>query len=346
MEYDDEMRNVDITEDKDLPEDAKRYFRILDSFKGKKVLVLGDFMLDRYVWGNVSRISPEAPIPVIHVTKETHVPGGAGNSAFNLARLGANVCVAGVVGDDTARKELISDLESVNIDTSGLIMTDNPTIVKQRVVARDHHIVRMDYEKLHKIRKETCDKIISYVKKKMSNLDALLISDYGKRINSEQLMPEIILLAREEDVPVIVDTKVENYMIYKGVTVFKINNKEASMMTKIPDSSDENIMKMGRLLQEQLETVVLMTRAKEGMLIFDRQDNIKVPTKATKVHDISGAGDTVSSVIALSSSADADIKDAATIASYAAAAVIGKVGTATTDIDEIKDIIKNDFRYL
>jgi len=312
---------------------------ILDKFKGKSVMVIGDVMLDRYVWTNVSRISPEAPIPVAHVQNETHVPGGSGNAANNLAKLGAAVHIVGAVGDDIAREQLVNALKSNFIDTEGLFKTESPTIVKTRVIANDHHIVRIDREKIECIDQKTQERMVNYIEKLMPKMDAIVISDYAKMMNSETLIRKIIEIANKHHVKSVVDSKSKNYKMFEGATIFTPNHKDADMMTGLKDLSSEGITKSGNMISKVLNCHVVMTRSKDGISIFDGRSEIKVPSRAKEVYDVSGAGDTVATLLAMGVACGASIKEAAELASYGAAIVISKVGTATTNITEIADYI-------
>jgi len=315
---------------------------MLDKFKGRSVLVVGDVMLDRYVWTQVSRISPEAPVPIAHVTKDTCVPGGAGNAANNLANLGAAVHIVGVVGDDPARKDLVDLLKSNFIDTGGLFMTKKPTIVKTRVIAKDQQLVRIDREIPELIDKMTEQKMVDYIRRLMPKMDAVVISDYAKMLNSESLIREIIDSATENEVKVVVDSKSKNYKMYRGVTAFTPNHKEADMMTGFKDLSEDGIFKSGIKIAKDLGCDVVMTRGKDGISVFGSDGETKVPSVAKKIYDVSGAGDTVATMLAMALACGSTIEEAAKLASYGAAVVISKVGTATTDIKELKEYIKSN----
>lgn len=317
--------------------------QILNKFKDKKILVIGDVMLDRYLIGDVIRISPEAPVPVLKVNKELHVPGGAANTANNIAALNGKAYIAGVVGKDDAKKLLEIQLKKSNIITEGLIIdTNKPTIQKVRVLSRSQQLVRIDYEEPDGYNKETENKLISYIKKIIKKIDAVIISDYSKGTITENLASKIIDLCKQNKKPLIVDPKPENIEFYKEATLVTPNQKEASEITNI-ENKLENVVSMGEKIKEMLNSNVLITKGEYGSsLIEQKGDIIHIPTKAKEVYDVSGAGDTVVATIALAIAAGADLKYAAVLANHAAGIVVGKAGTATTNVKEIQHLFEKE----
>jgi len=316
---------------------------ILGKFKNKKILVIGDVMLDRYIIGDISRISPEAPVPVVKVNKERHVPGGAANTANNIAELGGITYIAGIVGDDIARKILIDILKKKNIITDGLIIDENnPTIQKVRVVGQPQQVVRIDYEKIDSYNKETEKKLINYLKKTISKVDVVVMSDYEKGAITKTLASTAITLCKENKKPLIVDPKPKNIQFYKDATLITPNQKEASEITEI-ENKLENVVLMGEQLKKMLNSNILITKGEYGSSLIDlKGDIIHIPTKAKEVYDVSGAGDTVVATLALALATGADLKYAAVLANHAAGIVVGKTGTATTNTKEIVSLFEKE----
>ncbi len=309
---------------------------ILGKFKDKKIMVIGDMMLDRYLIGDVNRISPEAPVPVVNITKEMHIPGGAANVASNIAALGGKAYTAGVVGDDDARKILENKLKKKNIITDGLFIDkEGPTIQKVRVIGQQQQLVRIDYEKTKSRNKKIENKIIDYTKKIIEKIDVIVISDYAKGLITKNVALEIISLCNEHGKPVIVDPKPKNIEFYKGATLVTPNLKEASEITGV-ESRLENVVLIGEKLKEMLNSNILITKGEYGSSLIELEGDIAhIPTKAKEVYDVSGAGDTVAAALALSLAAGADLNYAAVLANHAAGIVVGKTGTATANIKEI-----------
>jgi D-beta-D-heptose 7-phosphate kinase/D-beta-D-heptose 1-phosphate adenosyltransferase len=320
--------------------ESKRLCRIVDRFLTARILVVGDLMLDHYVWGNVSRISPEAPVPVVSVTRENMLLGAATNVVNNIHSLGGNVSLCGVIGRDDAGRQLIQMLGTEGIGTDGLIVEEGrPTTIKTRVIAHSQQVVRFDRETKNGIRPETHDRIFEFVKRKVNEgLDALVLSDYSKGVITKELVKDIVTLARKKDVIVSVDPKVNHFGMYSGVTILTPNTKEASIGSKIDIEDDKSLMKAGTLLLKQLKCgAVLITRGENGMSLFERSGRIThIPTEAQEVFDVTGAGDTVISTLTLAMAAGATLVDAARISNYAAGIVVGVVGTGTVKPKELK----------
>lgn len=320
--------------------ESKRLCRVVDRFLKTRILVVGDVMLDHYVWGNVSRISPEAPVPVVSVTRENVLLGAATNVVNNIHSLGGNVSLCGVIGPDDAGRQLIQMLGTEGIGTDGLIVEEGrPTTIKTRVIAHSQQVVRFDRETKNGIQPETHERIFEFVKRKVrEGLDALVLSDYSKGVVTKELVKDIVTLARKKDIIVSVDPKVNHFGMYSGVTILTPNAKEASIGSKIDIEDDQTLIKAGALLLKQLKcSAVLITRGEHGMSLFERNGRIThIPTVAQEVFDVTGAGDTVISTLTLAMAAGANVIDAARISNYAAGIVVGVVGTGTVNPKELK----------
>ena len=306
------------------------FSEVLEGFTGKKILVVGDLMLDKHIHGNVSRISPEAPVPVLKAEKETFNPGGAANVASNLVTLGAKVYLSGVVGDDDAQKILFNEFRKLNIDTSCIIKTSKPTIQKVRGISKQH-IFRIDYEDSSKINENEENQLINLIKEKISDVDAVILSDYAKGTLTENLVKNIISLAKENNKLVTADCKPINIEFYKNVSLLKPNKKEAIEMTL-----KDNVEEAGRKLLEMTQSNILITRGGEGMSLFFDNEIVNIPSKAKQVYDVSGAGDTVLATLTLALVAGASLKDASELANKAAAIVIEKPGVVPIHLEDLK----------
>lgn len=316
---------------------------LVSKFKNVKVLVLGDLILDEFIWGSVSRISPEAPVPVVWVNSESFMPGGASNSSHNICSLGAKSYISGVIGNDDRGILLKKVLREKGVDVSGIVTDPSrPTILKSRVIAHSQQVVRIDREKIAAIDDKIINKIISFVKSKMSSVDAILINDYGKGLICPALLKEIISVAKKENKIITVDPKDDHFDFYKGVTAITPNHYEAGKAVGISIKTDDDLVKAGKKLLSWLQLeCVLITLGERGMCLFDKDGTItRIPTMAQEVFDVSGAGDTVISTFTLCASLGAKFKDAAYVANYAAAVVVGKVGVAVVTPDELKARLK------
>jgi len=319
--------------------------KVIEQFKNKKILVIGDVMLDKYIWGDVSRISPEAPVQIVNVANESYAPGGAANVANNIGALSAKSFVAGVVGNDNTKKELIKELEKRDIDVSGLIEDENKrTIKKVRVFGRNQQLLRFDYEKKGYVDADTENKIFDFVSKKLDEIDAIIISDYAKGTITSSLMEKLIVLCKEKNRIIVVDPKPKHKDFYKNATLITPNHKEAHEMTGLAEDepSDVDINNMGGKLLEELNSTVLITKGEKGMSLFEKDGKItNIPTFAKEVFDIVGAGDTSAATLTLALASGASFEEAATIANHAAGITVGKVGTSTVSIEELRKSIEN-----
>ncbi|MBL7055061.1 D-glycero-beta-D-manno-heptose-7-phosphate kinase [Candidatus Woesearchaeota archaeon] len=322
----------------------QKLISILDQFKNKKVLVIGDLMLDKYIWGEVSRVSPEAPVQVVKVSKESYAPGGAANVANNVAALNGKTYMIGLVGNDEANETLISELKKKQINTEGIIEDNNrPTIQKIRVIGKGQQLLRFDYEKKDYLDEGKEKKILDFVIKRIQNIDAIIISDYAKGVITKNLAEKLIKLANEKKKIIIIDPKPEHKKFYKNATLITPNNKEACEMLNVEEKNDDSINKVGKRLLEELNAHIVITKGEKGIAIFEKNSEItNIPTKAKEVYDIIGAGDTVVATLALALASNATLKEAAILANYAAGITVGKVGTSTVTTEEIKKAMQDE----
>jgi len=323
--------------------DIKRLTAYVDRFSAARVLVVGDIVLDHYIWGKVSRISPEAPVPVVDVTRESLLLGGATNVVNNIHSLGGLVSVCGVIGQDAAGKQLLHLLHEQGIRTEGLIVDSaRPTTIKTRVIAHSQQVVRFDRETKERIGRDTHHRIFDYVGKQLSEgLDAIVLSDYCKGVVTSGLVWDIVRLAKKHKVIVAVDPKVSHFGMYSGVTILTPNITEASIGANMEIDNEQSLLKAGKLLLKRLKCdAVLITRGEQGMSLFDRIGRVThIPTVAREVFDVTGAGDTVISTLTLAMASGASMVDAARISNYAAGIVVGVVGTSIVKPEELKQRI-------
>ncbi len=311
----------------------KNLARFVDKFKGKKIAVVGDLMLDHFIFGDIDRISPEAPVPVLLAKEDTMVPGGAGNVATNLAALGVSPVLFAVVGADESAPKLLNELKKRGVSTAGVVIdSTRPTTQKTRVVARNQQLVRIDREKTDYIDKKIENKILAIFARQAKNFDGVAISDYAKGFMTQRLAAEIVKLANKYGKPVIVDTKPKHASFFKNFTLIKTNHKEAVGISGVDD-----IKLAGKRIQEMMGCDVLVTRGAEGMSLFENQKMEHFPAQAREVYDVVGAGDTVVSTLLPALASGATLREATIIANYAAGIVVGKVGTATVTPEELRE---------
>ncbi len=326
---------------------------IISKFSKARILVVGDLILDEYVWGSVDRISPEAPVPVVWANRRTHIPGGAANVANNIRSLDANVCLVGIVGKDKNSQILFSELRKRNIDTRGIFIdSSRHTTVKTRIIAGHQQVVRVDWEHKEALSAKLNQRLIEFIKKNINDFDAIIIEDYGKGVINKQLVEEVIGLSRVEKKIITVDPKEEHFQYYRLATCITPNGKElenAVRNLKIKDTTnsfqinddklftDKDIDRAAGEVLKYLELdSVLITLGERGMKLFENNGHMAhIPTVAQEVFDVSGAGDTVISVFTLGLSCGAAKLEAAHLANYAAGIVVGKVGTAATTRKEL-----------
>ena len=300
------------------------------------ILVIGDVMLDHYLWGKCERISPEAPVQVIDVQRESTVLGGAGNVVNNLLSLGANVSVLSVVGNDDNGSELLGMLESLGADAKGIIrQAGRKTSKKSRVIASHQQVVRYDSESKDDITESSVNALLAHCVRFLRTVDVVLLSDYGKGILTTAFTCKLIALAQKYQKPILVDPKGDDYSKYRGATLITPNKKEASIATKIAIKDDESLQKAGNFLKESLGLeYAIITLSEDGMAIFGEYFE-KIPTVAREVYDVTGAGDTVLASLGYALACGLSIQEAASFANAAAAVVVGKLGSATVSLDEV-----------
>lgn len=322
-----------------VPITEQRVDELLARMKGKRIAVIGDLMLDRYIWGSVSRISPEAPVPVIDMETEQARLGGAANVARNIQSLGGNPLLVGVIGADNSGKQLYDIIRENNFPPEGVVVDPSrPTTVKTRVIAHSQHVVRIDREQKADISAMIQRKIMDVLRINISSIDGVIIEDYNKGVVVRDLIRQIIPLAREAGKPVSVDPKFHNFFEYKNVTVFKPNRKEAeeALLTRL--KSDDDIRRAGKALLERLEAEnVLLTLGEQGMSLFEAGGGVShVPTTARNVADVSGAGDTVISTLMMALVGGGSVREASALANIAGGIVCGYVGIVPVDRDELR----------
>ncbi len=312
----------------------ERAEKIVNSFKDKNVLVIGDLILDKYIWGEVERISPEAPVPVVEVKDETFNLGGACNVAWNVAELGAKTSILGIIGEDENGKLLHSMLREKNINPILIKDPERPTIEKTRVIAISQQLLRIDRESKKEPDSKIKEQTLKEIEDILKNFDAVIVSDYGKGVVFKELMELLVNSGK----PVFVDPKPSNFHLYKGITIMTPNKKEAYQCIKADRKTPlEEVGK--RILEETGSKELVITLGGEGMAIFNDEKITKIPAKAKKVFDVTGAGDTVISVLSLARISGASLEEAATLANVAAGYVVGEIGTAAIDAKTLLKLI-------
>jgi len=313
---------------------------LLKLFKGIRILVIGDIILDRYIWGRVNRISPEAPVPIVEVTNDSFLLGGAANVANNIVALGGIASVTGVIGRDRAGevvRELLSD-KGIEI---ALFEDSRPTTIKTRVIAHNQQVVRFDKEDRTTLSDKTLKGIIDYLKASLKKFDAVIISDYKKGVVSRRLIRELLKITKPSRKFVALDPKVGHFHLYKGVSIITPNLSEASHGSGIDITDEDSLLKAGKLLLKKLACkAVLITRGEEGMSLFTNDNVIHIPTVARHVYDVTGAGDTVIATFTLAHAVGATMEESAIIANHAAGIVVGEVGTASATPDKLRQSLR------
>jgi D-glycero-beta-D-manno-heptose-7-phosphate kinase len=325
--------------------DLTRLERILDRASSRRITVIGDLMLDEFVWGKVGRISPEAPVPVVEVTGESFYPGGAANVARNLREFVDRVAIIGLLGKDRSGQQLRELLSEQNIDTSDAVEEATfHTIVKTRIIARHQQVVRVDREKFVGPSTSKIKEVVTAVRKNIPEIDAIIFEDYGKGFLSTELVSQIADAARSTGKIVAADPNPRNLVEWRGLTVIKPNRTEAFLAAGIPNhdsdtvpSQDKDLKRTGKTLLKKWEAEnVLITLGEHGMMLFQRKGTPHyIPTKAREVFDVSGAGDTAIALFTLGLACGATPTEAAEIANHASAVVVSKLGTATVTRDEL-----------
>lgn len=313
---------------------------ILARFRGCPVLVVGDLMLDEFIWGHVSRISPEAPVPVVEVARRSFTPGGAANTAANVASLGGKPILAGLVGDDADGSRVCDLLGRQGVETAPVVRDPSrPTTTKTRVIAHSQQVVRIDHESPGPVPEAIQAALLARIAKVLPTVRGCVVSDYGKGVVTPAFAGKLIELAREANVPVVIDPKGTDYRKYRGATVVKPNQHEAGKVLNRELRTDADVDRAGADLIDLLgpHTAVLVTRGAHGMALFERgKPPVRVPAQAREVYDVTGAGDTVAGTLALALAVGGSLEAACRLASLAAAIVVGKVGTAVCTLEELR----------
>ena len=336
---------MDASNGRSQPLSPKALRQYIQRFPQASVLVVGDLILDHYVMGRVSRISPEAPVPVVHVESESLRLGGAANVFNNILALGGKADLCGVIGADESGRLLMKELGSKRSGRGGIVIDhDRPTTRKSRVIAHNQQIVRCDVEGRNELKAILQRRILKYVESRLRELSCVVVSDYAKGVVTATLMSEITRLAALRKIPVIVDPKVEHFGFYKGVTVITPNHVEATQAAGVHGDDNEAIDEAGAMIRQRLGCQsVLITRGEKGMSLYEGGGACwHLPTRARQVYDITGAGDTVIGTLALALSTGASIKSGAMLANVAAGIVVGMVGTATVAPKQLAEALGNE----
>ncbi len=331
-------------QDIDLKNKTSELIRYIDKFSSANVFVIGDIILDEYIWGDVSRISPEAPVPVVEVKneKEDKRLGGAANVVHNIISLGGKSILCGVIGEDNTGNELIKMLKGLGLTTDGILIDPGRhTSIKTRVVARNQQVVRFDRETREKISPVITRELLKFLKERIHDIDAIIVADYGKSVISPQLMKGLRALIAGSGIILAVDPKTDHFEYYRGIDVITPNHHEAGAYCRFEIVDKETVDKAGRKMLDELSCKsVLITQGKDGMTLFEKgRKPHYIPTVAREVFDVSGAGDTVIGTFCLGLASGMDSKSAAEISNYAAGIVVGKLGTSVVTPEELKNVI-------
>ncbi|MBU0663579.1 MAG: D-glycero-beta-D-manno-heptose-7-phosphate kinase [Proteobacteria bacterium] len=317
--------------------------KYVPQFAGTRILVIGDIIVDHFIWGTVSRISPEAPVPVVNVTREEMLLGGGANVLHNIYSLGGEAVLCGIIGNDEMGGRLQQLLTDLGASSQGLVQGKRPTTVKTRVVAQGQQVVRFDREQTGVPSEQTIAVMLDFIDKNLAGFDVVIVSDYYKGVISQPLMSHLLQKVHEVEqecgrrIPVVVDPKPDQPDRFKGATIITPNHLEAEKMSGQQITSDEDLAQAAEILRTKFSCeAVLITRGEAGMSLLERgQGIVTIPTMAREVFDVTGAGDTVIATLALGLAAGASFTEAATLANVAAGIVVGKIGTATVSSAEI-----------
>jgi D-beta-D-heptose 7-phosphate kinase/D-beta-D-heptose 1-phosphate adenosyltransferase len=324
---------------------AQEIARLMSS---RAVVVYGDVMLDEFVWGDVTRISPEAPVPVVDIRRESVHLGGAANVLANLRALGARASVVGVIGQDSAGERLRAELErGAGMQHAGeslVVDESRPSTIKTRIIAHSQLVVRADRERRTPVEAAIEDKLIKVLLDALKEADAFVVSDYEKGAVTPRVLAEVLPAAYKRGMPVLVDPKIRNFLSYRPATLITPNHHEALRLTNTEDPTDEGLKAAAELIRERLACEsVLITRGERGMMLLEKErEPVYVKTAAREVYDVTGAGDTVIATLSAALAAGASMLEAAILANHAAGIVVGKVGTATATADEVVNSIELD----
>ena len=315
----------------------------LKQFHNANILVIGDIIVDHFIYGSVNRISPEAPVPVVNVNKETLLLGGSANVLHNLYGLGAQGTICGIIGMDFMGEQFLSLLDEIDSPTLGVVRSnDRPTTKKTRVIAQNQQIVRFDREQALPLTNESLQAIYDFLDTHLHEYQAVVISDYNKGMICKPLMDHLRLLVIQHQIPMIVDPKPGHPELFKGATIITPNNLEIKLMSGMEITDTESLLNAANKLKQDIESeTVLITRGEEGMaLLTDNEPLFCIPTVAREVYDVTGAGDTVIATLSMGLAVGLSHKEAAVLANYAAGIVVGKVGTAITSKDELLKVLQ------
>ena len=317
--------------------DRRRLERLVDDFAGVRLLVIGDLVLDEYVWGDVERVSPEAPVPVVHVQDETVMLGGAANAVRNVLALGGAVECCSVIGEDAAGARLLGMLKDLGVDPSGIVaVPGRPTTRKTRVVAKSQQIVRFDRETFDPPPPTASRALVRAVTERLDGVDAIVVEDYGKGVLSRRVAADLMRRARSAGVPVVVDPK-SDLTPYRDASVIKPNLREAEALSGVRIRDRDDLVAAVRKLRRRTVAALVVTRGFDGATSFEGDGaGVDVPTAAREVFDVQGAGDTAIVALALALRAGGSLLEAAVLANAASGIVVGKVGTATANVGELK----------
>jgi D-beta-D-heptose 7-phosphate kinase/D-beta-D-heptose 1-phosphate adenosyltransferase len=318
--------------------------QILEKFSRLNILVIGDVILDRYWWGDVSRISPEAPVPVVRLKNTSLAAGGAANVAANIAGLGATPILVGIVGDDDGAKQFPGVLGNANVSSDHLVRdTARPTTVKTRVIAHSQQVVRVDQEHADGISIETENAIVEKLRTEILRADAIAVSDYAKGMLTNRVLNELFRMAGESGKPVLVDPKGKDYLKYKGAALLTPNRREAAEACNFEDHGDVVDRAGAKLMSDLALDALLVTEGEEGMTLFRRsQTPIRMAAEARQVYDVTGAGDTVIATLAVAIGAGADVETAARLANVAAGLVVEQVGTTAVTLSGLEAALRKE----
>lgn len=322
----------------------KKAAKMIDKFAGTNVLVIGDIMVDHFIWGKVSRISPEAPVPVVEVARENQMLGGSANVLNNIVSVGGSALISGVVGSDQMGNWLVEKLEGSGISAEGIIKEDRPTTVKTRIVAHGQQVVRFDRESRKSVLPSSIERILSFIESERDRLGAIVISDYNKGVISAPLLDGIRRITRGTGIVTCVDPKRSDLSFYRGLDVITPNHLEAEAAMGIFDLNGQDRGKEARIANAATDLLnecdfgcLVITRGEKGMSLYTKDgEKIHIPAMGKEVFDVTGAGDTVIGIFALSMAAGASYREAAYLANKAAGIVVGKIGTATVTAEELK----------
>jgi len=317
----------------------QRAEELIRSMRDRKIVVLGDVMLDEFIWGDVTRISPEAPVPVVDIRRESVHLGGAANVLANLVGLGAKACVVGVIGNDSAGQRLRASLKEASplqADDYLVVDKDRPSTTKTRIIAHSQLVVRADRELRRPVNGQLEARIVDTLRHAVHDADAFVVSDYDKGVVTPHILDKILPAAYPR-IPVLIDPKIRNFSHYRPASLITPNHHEALRMANLEADSDDGLHQAARLIREKLNCdAVLITRGDRGIMLLEGDNNpVFVETAAREVYDVTGAGDTVIATLAAALSAGATMLEAANLANHAAGIVVGKVGTATASAAEL-----------